>query len=76
MHVHEHMIIIPCRCSKHYTPLACAAKAGNHSIVTYLLSIKGVSVEGVAIEDVIPHDNNIHAFCFQEVKLSILHTYR
>lgn len=31
-----------------YTPLSRAAEAGNHDIVAYLLSIKGVSPEGVA----------------------------
>lgn len=41
-----------CRCGR-YTPLACAAEAGNHNIVTYLLSIRGVSVEGVGIDEVI-----------------------
>lgn len=40
-----------CRCGR-YTPLACAAEAGNHNIVMYLLSIKGVSVEGVGIDEV------------------------
>ena len=34
------------------TPLSAAAKAGKHEIVAYLLSIPGVSAEGVATEEV------------------------
>ena len=35
------------------TPLSAAAKAGRHEIVAYLLSIPGVSAEGVAKDEVL-----------------------
>ena len=41
----------PCRIDR-YTPLACAAKAGNYDIMAYLLSIKDVTPEGVAKDEV------------------------
>ena len=43
---HAYNYIISYRLDR-YTPLACAAKAGNYDIMAYLLSIKGVSPEGV-----------------------------
>lgn len=39
------------RCGR-YTPLCCAAKKGKYDILAYLLSLTGVSPEGVEIEEV------------------------
>ena len=42
------------------TPLSAAAKAGRHEIVAYLLSIPGVSAEGVA-KDEVPVSNAVYS---------------
>ena len=38
--------------NKRQTPLSCAAEAGKHDIVAYLLSISGVTTEGVNMDEV------------------------
>ena len=43
---------ILCRYADRLTPLSAATKAGKHEIVAYLLSIPGVSAEGVATDEV------------------------
>ena len=44
-----------CRRSR-YTPLCCAAKSGKHDIVSYLLSIREVTPEGVGKEQVLSYN--------------------
>ena len=45
--------IFLCECrNEHDTPLSCAAKAGKHDIVAYLLTIKSVTAEGTAPDEV------------------------
>ena len=54
-HVLQVCVLSPCfdmTRNKHHTPLSCAAKAGKHDIVAYLLTIKGVTAEGTAPNEV------------------------
>ena len=48
------LISFSCRdvANKRQTPLSCAAEAGKHDIVAYLLSISGVTTEGVNMDEV------------------------
>ena len=54
-----------------HTPLSCAAEAGKHDIVSYLLSISGVTAEGIKTDEVIHflYYNILHMYTSMHVYL-------